>query len=130
MNRQHETLAFLWECRLLLKPGGLLRLVVPDPELMVHEYVRTGSADLFIELLNKVHRGRSALIPRLILKLSGEHTLHRWDSDKQSLISLVAEQSFPAVYAVQQGQTRIPDPGLLKLHERHWEPLYVEAFRE
>lgn len=120
----------LRECRRLLKSGGLLRLVVTDLEMMVHEYQRTGSADLFVESFNMVHRCSSVLIPRLIRKLSGDRALHRWAYDNQSLISLVSGQGFTSGHAVQQGQTRIPDPGLLNLHERHWESLYGEALRE
>src|SRR5260370_18208686 len=40
--------AFLLECHRVLRPGGRLRLVVPDLHALAHQYLQRGNADDFL----------------------------------------------------------------------------------
>ena len=125
---RREAREFLAECRRVLKPGGILRIVVPDLRITVDDYVTKGNADVFLDHLqlelDKPHGFRGHL--RNIL-VGGRN--HHWLYDGRSISSLIARSGFDDVRVLKPGETRIPDPGELNLREREGESAYVEAAR-
>jgi predicted SAM-dependent methyltransferase len=113
---------FLAECFRVLKPGGLLRVVVPDLELLARHYLDVvdrlpGQAgleehtaaveEIFDQMVRRIpkHRKNQTPFVRLLESLvigntarSGE--LHRWMYDRFSLGRLLEESGFRDVRAL------------------------------
>lgn len=127
---RREARLFLQECHRILKPGGTLRLVVPDIKQRVDYYYldqRDGDAliDSFIFDLDKP-RGLRAWLLRAIT--GGRE--HHWMYDYASLSKLVKSCGFADTVDLKPGETTIADPGELNLREQEiaWS-LYLEAKR-
>jgi SAM-dependent methyltransferase len=120
---------FLAEAHRVLRPGGTLRLVVPDLAKLVAEYQRNQDGDrLMSNLMVCTPRART-LLQRLRLCLIGDR-VHRWAYDRRSLSKLLLESGFREPIALEPGQTRINDPGPLDLRaQAEHRPLYMEALR-
>ena len=112
--------AFLGECRRILLPEGVLRLVVPDLSLLVARYRSERDADAFVTstMLVDERRGFGRMV-----RFVG----HRWMYDGPSMQLCVEEAGFVDARILQPGETTIPDPGELNLREREGESVYLEA---
>jgi predicted SAM-dependent methyltransferase len=120
--------AFLVECHRVLRPGGRLRLVVPDLHLLAHQYLECGDADNFLGHLQFETDRPAGLLAKLKWLLFGGRG-HHWMYDARSLGALLEEAGFVEVETMEPGQTRIPDPGGLDLRERQINSVYLEAVR-
>jgi SAM-dependent methyltransferase len=120
--------AFLEECHRILRPGGVLRLAVPDLEQEAREYLEHGDADQFLRVLEfdlAKPRGLTGRLRRALLGGRG----HRWFYDRRSLQLLIEACGFIDVDAAPPGATRIKDYGALDLEERAGQGLCLEATR-
>jgi SAM-dependent methyltransferase len=120
--------AFLGEAWRVLRPSGILRLVVPDLSLFVDRYRETGDADAFVSSLLFSQRRPRSLVERLRLAVIGFRG-HRWMYDGPSLVRLLTQCGFIKPVILAAGETTIREPGTLDLSERAEESLYVEAQR-
>jgi predicted SAM-dependent methyltransferase len=123
-----EARSFLAECRRVLKPGGILRLAVPDLRNAAYQYLRLSDADGFLRHLQfdlDKPRGPVARLRRML----GGGRGHHWMYDRDSLLALVGAAGFADVELVEEGRTRIADPGSLDLNEREADSLCLEARR-
>jgi SAM-dependent methyltransferase len=116
-----DALQLLIECRRILRPGGVLRVVVPDLRAIVDEYLggrrigaaeesRTGDA---CERLNNRLMLRQARPPDgpLYLRLYsflGDFHSHKWAYDVPHLSALFEEAGFDGVGARQYLDSTIP----------------------
>lgn len=123
-----EVTGFLREAARILRPGGILRVAVPDIRKQVEQYTRVGDADLFIESTQLCVARPRSFGQRLSLLLVGPRH-HQWMYDGPSLSRLLASQGFVNADVLPLGRTRIPFPEPLDLHERAAESVYVEAER-
>jgi predicted SAM-dependent methyltransferase len=124
-----EIKQFLAEARRALRPGGTLRIVVPDLGKLLTEYQRNGDADRFMSNLMVCAPRARTFAQRLRLLAVGDR-MHKWAYDGKSLARLLLECGFEDPVALAPGETRIPDPGPLNLRERaEHHPLYMEARR-
>jgi predicted SAM-dependent methyltransferase len=120
--------AFLLECHRALKPGGRLRLVVPDLHALVQQYHLRGSADYFVAQMQfETHLPRGLMRKLKWLLFGGRG--HHWMYDARSLGELMEEAGFTAVEMMEPGQTRLADPAGLDLRERQIESIYLEGLR-
>jgi SAM-dependent methyltransferase len=124
---------FLGECRRVLKPGGLLRIVVPDLETLVRGYVTSlpsngrwsdaslrGHEQAVERLLEQLVRvepfgvSEQSPIVRIIERVvrgdarqAGE--IHRWMYDRYTLQCLLRETGFSDVAVCTESTSRVPD---------------------
>jgi predicted SAM-dependent methyltransferase len=124
-----EIRLFLAEARRALRPGGTLRIVVPDLGKLLAEYQRNQDADRFMSNLMVCAPRARTLAQRIRLLMVGDR-MHKWAYDGKSLAKLLVECGFEDPVSLPPGETRIPDPGPLNLRERsEHHPLYMEARR-
>lgn len=118
--------AFLREARRVLRAQGVLRLAVPDLQLLVTQYLTHRDADALISgslLATPVRHGVKGLLRQVI---AGDRH-HLWMYDGRSLCRLLEEAGFLDPQTMPAGETRIADPGSLDLRERIEDSVYVEA---
>jgi predicted SAM-dependent methyltransferase len=115
-----QALELLRECRRVLRPGGLLRIVTPDLWEVIAAYERGGSArpraDVFMENLMTFREPEGAKgAQRLAGKLFGG-SAHQWLYDEESLRALLEEGGFVAI--VRRDYRTGETPDLEKLETR------------
>ena len=119
-------LSFLAEARRVLKSEGIIRIAVPDIELIVERYISYRDADSLVRDSLLASPNPRTTLERLRFLLVGNRH-HLWMYDGQSLCRLLTECGFVDARVLPAGSTRIPDPGPLNLAERAEESVYVEA---
>lgn len=124
---RREARRFLAEARRLLRPGGILRLAVPDLAMLAERYARDGDADQFMIALGIELDKPAGLIARLRFAFLTGFRHHHWMYDAASLERLLASEGFGGIVRLPAGETTIAEPGALDLREREDESLYLEA---
>ena len=122
LHRQ-EALALARECRRVLRPGGICRLVVPDLAAMIQRYLQGASVstsggnagDRLMEEMLVHPSSRAPGTLGLYHRLLGFHQ-HKWMYDAGSLTALLREAGFEEVSACQCLQGRLP--GLAEIEDR------------
>jgi predicted SAM-dependent methyltransferase len=119
-----ESLAVARECFRVLRPDGILRIVVPDLGILVRDYL-AGAADplashQFVSRLLLTANVRDVVHP-------GAH--HQQMFDARSLVHLLQQAGFAAPEVSQFGSSRIAEIAEIELESRRSESLYVEATR-
>ena len=117
---------FIAEAFRLIKPGGIIRIAVPDIKKLVTKYAESEDADDFIKLTHTCVPSPRTLAQRLRFLFVGPRH-HQWMYDGKSLSKLLEKHGFVHARAVPPGETRITDHGELNLQERHEASVYVEA---
>lgn len=119
-----ESLAVARECFRVLKPGGILRIVVPDLGKIVRDYLADTSnpkaSHRFIGRLLLIGGARDVIHP-------GAH--HKQMFDAASLVHMLREAGFAQPDVSTFGESRIPNIAEVDLESRRRESLYVEAVR-
>jgi len=121
-----EANKFIKEAYRVLRPGGIIRIAVPDIKKQVEQYIESGDADAFIEATHMCVPRPVTLAQKIRLLLWGPRH-HQWMYDGKSLSKLLQKHSFVEVEILPAGKTVIPEPEPLDLQERSSESVYVEA---
>lgn len=124
---QEEAKLFLKEARRVLRSGGIIRLAVPDIRMRAERYMRELDADAFVQSTNMARPRPRTLAKRIGILVVGTRQ-HQWMYDGASLSRLLEAHGFVSPKVLTAGETQIPDPEDLNLHERSVESVYVEAF--
>ncbi|MBF0177101.1 MAG: methyltransferase domain-containing protein [Magnetococcales bacterium] len=117
---------FLHEAGRVLRPGGIMRLAVPDLEAMILNYMKDRDGDAFLTQTLLTRTDVRSWKSRLLFLLAGDRG-HKHLYDARSLCTFLSEHGFRHPRPMLPGETTIPDPGDLDLREREAESLYVEA---
>jgi predicted SAM-dependent methyltransferase len=120
------------ECYRVLRPGGTIRVVCPDLELMANTYLREREAfddddsdhypaDRFLEVANIYKaQGETGIAFRL-----AKFARHKWLYDKQTLGELLRRSGFTDVTNMAYKEGTVPD--LEQLDNRPDHSLHMEA---
>ena len=126
---EDEARGLLTECHRILKPQGMIRLVVPDLLSIVHQYLSSATrpqtadvsqlpADRLNEHLNL--RPRSVAQGNVLFRLysaSTEFHRHKWMYDAESLVERVQSAGFSSVERHEFLDSRIP--GIHEIERAH-----------
>ncbi len=121
-----SSIMFLNEARRVLSDDGVMRIAVPDLELMITTYNKNKNAEQFMENSLLTAPPIDSLKKMVQLFFSG-YRHHQWMYDGNSLVSLITKQKFSTVIIQSNGETLIKEPGELNLSEREQESIIVEA---
>jgi SAM-dependent methyltransferase len=117
---------FLAEVKRVLRPGGIIRLALPDLEMIVRAYIAHGDADTMVESTLLATPVCSGVLGKLRFLVVGNRH-HLWMYDGRSLCRLLAACGFSEATVMSAGSTRIPYASPLDLNERADQSVYVEA---
>ena len=126
-----EVRRVLGECFRVLKPGGRIRVIVPDVSIFVDRY-QANDMTWFREWerVTLVPRGRALVTPMQAISFVTQEYGHRSAWDFATLLRVLDEAGFVEVEEVGYGQGR--DPRLLRdrdLDSRRLVSLYAEAVK-
>jgi len=113
----------LKECYRILQPGGILRMVVPDLEAIVAEYIESSDMAGRADILNKKLFLREPTPPsgnfiyRIYTVLTDFHS-HKWIYDGHSLMHYFESAGFVDVSKMSSHQSRIKDIEIVENPER------------
>lgn len=130
-----EVPVFLTECRRVLQPGGVLRVIVPDAELYLRAYVEDGWTSLEkvrgLEAGHRDHYYPNAYVTKmeLVNQVFRQGYEHKYAYDWHTLQHAMQTFGFPRVIRQEFGQSELPELALDR-QVRRSESLYVEAIKE
>lgn len=110
----------LKECFRVLKPNGVLRIMVPDLKEIVNNYLKNKNdlaASKMVEDLN--FRNPSGVSGNFLYKIYScykDILPHKWMYDEKSLISYFKEAGFSDVKKMEIGESRIEDIKKIELN--------------
>jgi SAM-dependent methyltransferase len=117
---------FFKESRRLLRPGGIIRIIVPDLRIMVDEYLADKDSTVFLDRMLLCSSQLTSLGQRLKFIVTGLRH-HLWMYDAKSLSEILIKHGFTNITVQPAGSTLIEDYYPINLHERSSESIYLEA---
>jgi predicted SAM-dependent methyltransferase len=134
LEYETEVRDFLRECHRIMRPGAVIRIVVPDAGAYIRAYSAPDWQDLI--RLRQLRDGRTdpayAIIyqtkMQLINVLYRQFGEHKYAYDSETLTALLEEVGFSEAKVVAYKQSRLPELAI-DLEVRASESLYVEAVR-
>tara|TARA_B100000575_G_scaffold287070_1_gene284781 strand:+ start:200 stop:862 length:663 start_codon:yes stop_codon:yes gene_type:complete len=124
---QNETKIFFSESYRILKPNGIMRIVVPDFQKLVDNYRRDKDVDKFVYNSCLVGEKPKSLIKKLQYLIQG-HGWHHQMFNKESL-KFFKKLKFSDVHLIEPGETKIRFTTSIDLNERKNESLYFEFIK-
>lgn len=113
----------LWELRRVLRPGGVLRLGLPDMERAIDAYLRN-DRDYFL-IPDDVSQSRGGKMIVQLIWYGRSRTMFTYDFTEE----LLQKSGFREVHRCAFGQTQSPFPEIVDLDNRPRESLFVEAVK-
>ena len=124
---KEETRTFFNESYRVLKPNGIMRIVVPDFQIIIDKYNFNKDVDKFIYLSCLVGKKPKTLIKKIQYLIQG-HGWHHQMYNSSSLESL-SKMNFSKVQLLDAGKTNLNFNTSIDLHERANESLYFEFIK-
>ena len=124
---QNETKVFFNESYRVLKPNGIMRIVVPDFQRLVDNYKFDKDVDKFVNSSCLVGKKPKSLLKKLQYLIQG-HGWHHQMFNKESL-KFFKKLKFSDVQLIESGKTNIGYKTSIDLNERKNESLYFEFIK-
>ena len=124
---QNETKVFLNESYRILKPNGIMRIVVPDFQKLIDNYKFDKDVNKFVYDSCLVGKKPKSLIKKLQYLIQG-HGWHHQMFNKESL-EFFKKFKFSDVQLIDPGKTKIGFNTSIDLNERKNESLYFEFIK-
>jgi predicted SAM-dependent methyltransferase len=120
-------ISFLNEAKRVLKPGGIIRLCIPDLNLLAKNYVSgIYNADQFLQHAYICNPKLDTLFDKVVFLLIGPRH-HQWMYDASSLSEILKTIGFVEVVSLGPGKTTASNIGALNLSDREEDSFYLEA---
>jgi predicted SAM-dependent methyltransferase len=132
LDPKGEAPRFLRECRRVLDPAGVIRIIVPDAELYLRAYCEPGWDTMTqLRTLDAQHndpylKTRYETKMQLVNAVFRQSYEHRYAYDYETLALAVREAGFSDVRRQRYAESRVAELALDQL-ARSYESLYVEA---
>jgi predicted SAM-dependent methyltransferase len=123
---EDETHVFLTESKRILKDGGIIRLVVPDFDILIRSYNHHNNPAEFIKDSCLVGQKPKSLIKKLQYLFQG-HGWHFSMYNQKTLVALLARYEFKNIQILQEGETNISGCEQLNLSPHSHESIFIEA---
>jgi predicted SAM-dependent methyltransferase len=121
-----DSLLLIKESFRVLRPGGVLRIAVPDLARMIEDYLSDNDVLASHKLMRRLSFKSSAMRD-LLRKRRGYQQSYRQLFDRRSLMHLFNEGGFQNPEVCEFRESRIPEIDAIELQQRRKESLYVEA---
>jgi predicted SAM-dependent methyltransferase len=121
-----DSLLLIKESFRVLRPGGVLRIAVPDLARMIEDYLSDNDVLASHKLMRRLSFKSSAMRD-LLRKRRGYQQSYRQLFDRRSLKHLFNEGGFQNPEVCGFRESRIPEIDAIELQQRRKESLYVEA---
>ena len=122
-----EAKVFFEESYRVLKPNCILRIVVPNFQLLIDNYIIDKNADSFIRNSHLVGEKPKSLLKKIQYILQG-HGWHHQMFNENSIKSLKGYK-FSSVNILKAGKTNVKFHSSLDLNERSHESIYFELIK-
>ena len=109
-----------------LAEGGVLRVVLPDLQLIIDDYNIEKNSDVFMEKIMMEPPEIDTLISKLKLLIVG-YRQHQWMYNAKSISKIFEDYGFSNVCILAAGETTLAELNGLDLYERSEESLYIEG---
>ena len=123
---RNDSRTFLLNAKKVLKPGGVLRISVPDFKMLIEAYMVHKSADKFLEDSLLTIIAPKTFKQKILILLTGFRH-HQWMYDADSLINLLKNCGFVNVQEKSSSSSDIQNTEGLNLDERSEESVYIEC---
>ena len=120
-----ETNNFFMECKRVLKPGGIARIVVPDFNKLIESYNQNHDVDSFINNSCLVGKKPKTIIKKLQYLLQG-HGWHHQMFTKNSFDKKIKFHGFSEVKFFEAGESAIPFENGINYFDFSGQSIYCE----
>jgi UDP-glucose 4-epimerase len=125
---QSETDIFMKESKRVLVSGGVIRIIVPDFDILINDYSVNNNPQNFVDNSCLVGEKPKTLIKKLQYLIQG-HGWHYCMYNKKTLIALFKKYDFNEIKIINPGETRIAVPNGLDLFAHGGYSLFLEAIK-
>ena len=125
---QSETDIFMKESKRILVSGGVIRIIVPDFDILINDYSVNNNPQNFVDNSCLVGEKPKSLIKKLQYLIQG-HGWHYSMYNKKTLIALFKKYDFNEIKIINPGETRIAVPNGLDLFAHGGYSLFIEAIK-
>jgi len=128
LDYQEEAPVFLAECRRILEPGGVIRVIVPDGRKYLMAYASRDWREMRAFSPLATDREPRTTLMQIVNEHFRQVGQHRYSYDYETLALLLADSGFGAIVEARFGASRMQELAI-DSPTRASESLYVEASR-
>ena len=125
---REETKQFINEAKRILIPGGIIRIVVPDFDKLISDYVINNNPEKFLDDSCLVGEKPKNIIKKIQYLIQG-HGWHFNMYNSKTLVDLFSKYGFKEIKIIDAGETRINHAEGIDLFAHSNDSIYMEALK-